>query len=128
MRHLVPVSIHQVADPHEAIGASIARPQMAADPPPSRPLIGIVAVVQDVLLDVAEIVSAGLSSGLRFGRLVQFSPSRRISDRVTCALDRMRRVAVQGDPHPLTRIPPAYPPQEPADVLGPLAGVEAPVD
>ncbi len=33
-----------------------------------------------------KIVSHGLSSGLRLGRLVQFSRSRRISDCVTCAL------------------------------------------
>ena len=71
-----------------------------------------------------KIVSHGLSSGLRLGRLVQFSRSRRISDCVTCSFDRVRRVAVQGDPYRLPGIPPAYPPQEPADVHGPLAGEE----
>jgi hypothetical protein len=42
--------------------------------------------------------------------------------------DRMRRIAIQGQPHGLPRIPPPHPPQESADIRGPLAGVEGPVD
>ncbi len=101
---------------------------MAADPPSSRPLIRVVAVVQEVLLDVAEdrltriIVGAPLGQA---GPVQPQPPHQRLRD---LRLDRVRRVAVQGDPYRLPGIPPAYSPQEPADVHGPLAREEGPVD
>src|SRR5512135_1662756 len=128
MRHLFLVSIPQVADPHEPVGSSIPRPQMAADPPPRRPLIGVVAVVQDVLLDVAEdrLRRVVVRAPLRQARPVQPQlPHQQPRD---AGLDGVRRIAVQGDPHGLPGIPPAHPPQEPTDVPGPLAGEESPVD
>src|SRR5512135_282606 len=123
MRHLFPVSIPQVADPHESVGPSITRPQMAADPPARRPLIGVIAVVQDALLDVAEdrLRWVVVAAPLRQARPAQPPPPHQRPRGPR--LDRVRRVAVQGDPHALSGIPPTHPPQEPADVYGPLAGV-----
>src|SRR6516165_6067511 len=74
-----------------------------------------------------KIVSSGLSSGLRLGRLVHCRPSRRINDRVArsligCAGSRSRANR-RG-----ARIPSPHAPQELPDEPAPFAWEEGPVD
>ena len=58
IRHLISVGIParelQVGDANEPVGSAVSCPQMAADPPLGRVLIGIVGGVQDVLLNITE--------------------------------------------------------------------------
>jgi hypothetical protein len=71
MRHLFLVSNPQITDLHEPVGPPIACPQVAANPSARRPLIGVVAVVQDVLLNVAEVQDVLLNVAEdRLGRVV----------------------------------------------------------
>src|SRR5512135_3106354 len=101
---------------------------MVANAMLGRDCVGIVAVVQDVLWDVAEdrldrvIVRARLGHAGPVQPQLPHHPPRRLR------LDRMRRIAVQGDPHRLPRIPLTHPPQETTDILRPLARVEGPVN
>ena len=101
---------------------------MAADSPSGRLLIGVVAGIQDVLLYIAEdrFIRIIVRASLGQTGPSQAQPAHHSSRHP--GLDRMCRIAIQGDPHRLRRIPPEDAPQESADIRRPFAGEEGPVD
>ena len=118
----------QVRNANESVGSSISPLQMAADPLLGRPLIGVVTVVQDLLLNVVEnrFIRIVVRASFRQAGPVQVElPHHRARD---LGLDGVRRIPIQGDPHGHSWIPPSHAPQELTDILGPFAGEESPMN
>jgi len=126
--HLTFVSILQVANVNEPVRPAISCSQMVANAPFGRAFVGIVAVVQDVLLNVAEDRLGWVIVRTPFGHARPVQPQLPHRPPRHPRLDGMRRIAIQADPHHLPGIPPTHPPQEATDILRPLAGIEGPMD
>ena len=120
------VSISEIPDFDVAIFPAVTSPQMRCDPLLCRLRIGVIAVVENHLLDVAEdglhrvIVRAPLGQA----HPVQPQPPHLAPRPARDA--RVRAVLVESDPHGPGRVPAAYLPHKEADVLATLARQVAP--
>jgi len=101
---------------------------MPADPLLGRPLIGVVTGVEDVLLDVAEDRFIRIVVRTLLGQTGPLQPQLPHHRPRCFRFDRMRRIAIQRDPHRLSRIPSTHALQELLDKRRTLAREEGPVD
>ena len=104
-RHLSPMFWRnlQVGDAAAAVGSAIAALQVPTDPPPRHRWVRITAGVQNHLLHVGEDRFHRIVVGIAFGQVRPANPQGAQLSACARALDRMGRLAIQGQPQlPLT--------------------------
>jgi len=89
---------------NEPVRSAISRSQMVANATFGRAFVGIVAVVQDVLLNVAEDRLGWVIVRTPFGHARPVQPQLPHRPPRHPRLDGMRRIAIQADPHHLPGI------------------------
>jgi hypothetical protein len=121
------VRMVQVWDADPAVAPAVSVAQVPADPPLRRPRVGVVAVVQDHLLHVAEDRLHGVIVRTPLGQRDPAQPQAAHGPARLPGLAGVRRVPVQDDADRPAGVPAPHPPHEPADAGRVLGGVEGPV-